>query len=80
MMNTANMSGYAAKTPGTLMLMCCLQNVSIRFSISSSNVALQARATLDVPMREISRPNNPADFQEVTEPNMTDFKYDSLDR
>lgn len=51
MMSTANMSGYSAKIPGAFILMCNLQKFSIWFPISSSKVALQARATLDVPER-----------------------------
>lgn len=49
MIITANMSGYSARTPGTFMVRYCLQNVSMCLPIRPSNVALQARATLDVP-------------------------------
>lgn len=43
------MSGYSANIPGAFIDMYCLQKCSMRCPISSSNVALQARATLDVP-------------------------------
>ncbi len=49
MMNTENISGYSARMPGAFIDMCCRQKCSICFPISSSNVALQALATLDVP-------------------------------
>lgn len=49
MMTTAKASGYSASTPGAFMDMYALQKCSMRFPISSSKVALQARATLDVP-------------------------------
>lgn len=49
MMTTANASGYSANTPGAFMDMYALQKCSMRFPINSSKVALQARATLDVP-------------------------------
>lgn len=48
-MTTANASGYSANTPGAFMDMYALQKCSMRFPINSSKVALQARATLDVP-------------------------------
>lgn len=43
------MSGYSANTPGAFIDMYSLQNCSMRCPINSSKVALQARATLDVP-------------------------------
>lgn len=46
------MSGYSAKMPGAFMDMYSLQNCSMRFPISSSKVALHARATLEVPKVE----------------------------
>lgn len=49
MMQTANMSGYSARTPGAFIVMCCLQNSSMYFPIILSKVALHARATLAVP-------------------------------
>lgn len=51
MINTENISGYSAKMPGAFMDMYCRQKCSICFPISSSNVALQARATLEVPKK-----------------------------
>lgn len=49
MMITANMSGFSASTPGACRAMCVRENSPMGFPISSSNVALQARATLEVP-------------------------------
>lgn len=49
MMKTANMSGYSANIPGAFMDMYSLQKFSMCFPINSSNVALHARATLEVP-------------------------------
>lgn len=46
------MSGYSANIPGAFMDMYSLQNCSMRCPINSSKVALQARATLDVPEAE----------------------------
>ncbi len=46
---TAKKSGYSAR-PGKLILKYILQNLSMWPPISSSNVPLQARATLDVPV------------------------------
>lgn len=52
MMTTANKSGYSANIPGAFMGMYTLQNCSMLFPTSSSNVALHARATLEVPKME----------------------------
>lgn len=49
MMITANMSGFSASTPGACRAICFRENSPMGFPISSSNVALQARATLEVP-------------------------------
>lgn len=48
-MITANMSGFLASTPGTFRAMCVRENSPMGLPISSSNVALQALATLEVP-------------------------------
>lgn len=55
MMATANISGYSANTPGNFMLIYSRQNISIFLPISSSNVALQARATLAVPFQSAEK-------------------------
>ena len=52
MMITANMSGFSASTPGAFRAMCVRENSPMGFPISSSNVALQARATLEVPAKK----------------------------
>lgn len=81
MMSTANMSGYSAKTPGAFMIMWFLQNISICFPMSSSNVALQARATLDVPNREISRQKQIMLISRNKSRNLKrQIKYQSLDK
>lgn len=46
---TAKMSGYFASTPGASIVMYFLQKSSMCWPMISSNVALQALATLDVP-------------------------------
>lgn len=48
---TAKMSGYFASTPGASIVMYFLQNFSMCCPMISSNVALQALATLEVPAR-----------------------------
>lgn len=48
---TAKMSGYLASTPGASIVMYFLQNSSMCWPMISSNVALQALATLEVPVR-----------------------------
>ena len=48
---TAKMSGYFASTPGASIVMYFLQNSSMCWPMISSNVALQALATLEVPAR-----------------------------
>lgn len=48
---TAKMSGYFASTPGASIFMYLLQNSSMCWPMISSNVALQALATLEVPAR-----------------------------
>lgn len=72
-MSTANMSGYSAKNPGALMLMWSLQNISIWFPMSSSNVALHARATLDVPKERFQDQTVMLTSRKSQEQNMTDF-------
>lgn len=52
---TAKMSGYLASTPGASMVMYFLQNSSMCCPMISSNVALQALATLEVPGRRKKR-------------------------
>lgn len=47
---TANMSGVSASTPGAFRVMCLRENSPIGLPISSSNVALQDLATLEVPV------------------------------
>lgn len=59
MIQTANMSGYSASTPGAFIVMYRLQNSSIYFPIILSKVALHARATLAVP--EQRKPSLPAE-------------------
>lgn len=49
MMITAKMSGFSASTPGAFRAMCVRANSPMGLPISSSNVALQALATLEVP-------------------------------
>lgn len=48
-MITANMSGFSARTPGAFRVMCVRENSPMGLPISSSKVALQALATLEVP-------------------------------
>lgn len=50
MMITAKMSGVSASTPGACSVMCARENSPMGLPISSSKVALQALATLDVPV------------------------------
>lgn len=52
MIKTANMSGYSARIPGASIVMYRRQKSSMCRPISSSKVALQARATLEVPAVE----------------------------
>lgn len=52
MITTAKMSGYFASTPGAFIVMYLLQKSSMCPPMISSNVALQALATLEVPARE----------------------------
>lgn len=59
MMKTAKMSGYSARMPGAFMVMYVLQKSSMCLPMSSSKVALHARATLDVP--EEQRGNSSAE-------------------
>lgn len=44
------MSGFVASTPGAFRVMCVRENSPMGLPISSSNVALQALATLEVPV------------------------------
>lgn len=50
MIRTEKTSGYFASIPGAFIDMYCSKNVSMCLPISSSNVALHALATLDVPV------------------------------
>lgn len=52
MMITAKMSGVSASTPGAFSVMCVRENSPMGLPISSSKVALQALATLEVPVTE----------------------------
>lgn len=50
---TAKMSGFSASTPGAFRAMCFRENSPMGLPISSSNVALHALATLEVPVTNI---------------------------
>lgn len=52
---TAKMSGFSASTPGAFRAMCFRENSPMGLPISSSNVALQALATLEVPVTKHTR-------------------------
>lgn len=47
---TAKISGFSASTPGAFRAMCVCENCPMGLPISSSKVALQALATLEVPV------------------------------
>lgn len=55
---TAKMSGFVASTPGAFRAMCVRENSPMGLPISSSNVALQALATLEVPVTKHTHQRN----------------------